>query len=58
MAVGFYNEGSLTISRAAISANHVAIGQGGGINNAPLASLTLVNSTLESEQLGLLRRRH
>ena len=43
---GIYNEGSLTVSRAAISANHVAVGQGGGINNAPLASLTLVNSTL------------
>jgi predicted outer membrane repeat protein len=43
---GIYNEGSLTVSRAAISANHVGVGQGGGINNAPLASLTLVNSTL------------
>jgi hypothetical protein len=43
---GIYNEGSLTVSRAAISANHVSVGQGGGINNAPLASLTLLNSTL------------
>jgi predicted outer membrane repeat protein len=43
---GIYNEGSLTVSRAAISSNHVGVGQGGGINNAPLASLTLVNSTL------------
>jgi hypothetical protein len=43
---GIYNEGSLTVSRASISANHVAVGQGGGINNAPLASLTLVDSIL------------
>ena len=43
---GIYNEGSLTVSRAAISANHVAVGQGGGINNAPLSSLTLQNITL------------
>ena len=43
---GIYNEGSLTVRRAAISANHVAVGQGDGINNAPLSSLTLVNSTL------------
>jgi len=52
---GIYNEGSLTVSRAAISANHVAVGQGGGINNAPLASLTLLNSTISqnsSDYLG------
>jgi hypothetical protein len=43
---GIFNEGLLTVSRAAISANHVADGEGGGINNAPLATLTLQNSTL------------
>lgn len=43
---GIYNEGSLTVSRAEISANHVAGPAGGGIENGPGSSLTLVNSVL------------
>jgi hypothetical protein len=43
---GIYNEGSLTVNRTAISANHVGTGYGGGINNALGASLTLASSTL------------
>jgi len=41
---GIYNEGSLTVNRAAISANHIGFGYGGGIYNE--GSLTLMNSTL------------
>jgi hypothetical protein len=44
---GIFNSGTLTIDRCTIS-NNVATVNGGGISNAPLATLTVKNSTIST----------